>query len=226
MKDLLLSAGIVPHLFNVLSRELSIHPPLILLNHTSDILSQIRNIDITTGLFRKDQTVFNKERRSLIKAFCTFVGIPHLPTDHDYPTPGPDPNPDDEEDPFSWMSSLHLGSSVNAQSTQQSNAPLPRTPNSLYTIAPSSRTVTPSSLFTRGSSETKVTRNTFLRIKRFTLRGLGTAVSKEPYAGFSIPSPNTHPRRLAHVKTGGNLIRENHKSVIMHSKSFSYDQVD
>jgi hypothetical protein len=213
MKDLLLSAGIVPHLLDMLSQELS---PLFLLNHTSDILAQVRNTDITTGLFKKDQMVLNKERRSLIKAFCTFVGIPHPPTDHVDPTSGPDPNADDEEDPFSWMSSLHLGSSVNAQSTQQSNSPLPRTPNSLYTLVPSSRTVTPSSLFTRGSFESKatVTRNTFLSIKRFTLRGLGTAVSKEPHAGLLVPSP-THPRRLAHVKTGGILIRENHKSVVI-----------
>jgi hypothetical protein len=193
MKDLLISAGMVSHIFNMLSLELSIRPPLLTINHTSDVLAEVRNIDITTGIFRKDQTVFNRERRSLIKAFCTFVEIPHLPTAHDDPIPEHEPNPDDEDDPFSWMSSLQLGSSANAQSAQQSNAPLPqpRSPNSIYTIAPSSRTVTPSSLFTVTSSSTvmenkgKVAQNTLLRIKRFTLRGLGAAVSKKPQA---IPS--------------------------------------
>jgi hypothetical protein len=206
MKDILISAGIVSHILNMLSLALYIRPPLVTLNHTSDVLAEVRNIDIATGLFRKDLTAFNKERRSLIKAFCTFVEIPHLPTAHDDPIPEIEPNPD-EDDPFSWMSSLQLGSSGNAQSTQQSNAPLPqpRTPNSIYTIAPSSRTVTPSSLFTVTSSRTvtknkgTVAQNTLLRIKRFTLRGLGTAVSKKPKA---IPS---QPPRVTYVRTGGKL---------------------
>jgi hypothetical protein len=182
-KDTLISAGILPLMLRTLSYELD--DPEIVFScasmDTPELLEEIRNIG-TLRLFEEKQLTFSNERILFMKAFCSFFGSPDAASLDRF-----DSHIDPDEDPFSWMSSLALGSSLDTiHKSSQPMTPRARTQNSLFTFS-SSRTVTPSSTFSTTKSSTSTgsptitingtsgngrRKHAFFRLKRLAFRGL------------------------------------------------------